>query len=176
MAFLKSPPSPSSALRLPSLLPKRSFLPRNLIFFPNSPLRSRPKPLISFPSSISPPNALPTTDQEILEAISQYDDGIDGKKKNLPGVRTFENDLARLTVIGDVAFEQALTAAAADGGDAAEEHIAYGMSAMVVETVFPGSPDEHSTISTRLVSSIPLSFGSFVKWPLAGKRIFLWLM
>lgn len=65
-------------------------------------------------------------------------------------MRTYENDLARLTVIGDVGFEQALTAAAADGGDAAEEHITSGMSTMVVETVFPGNPDEHSTVSTRL--------------------------
>ncbi|RWR96392.1 hypothetical protein CKAN_02577500 [Cinnamomum micranthum f. kanehirae] len=149
MAFLKSPPaSPSSSLRLPSLLPRRSSLPRNLLFFPkfNPPFKSLSNSTISFPL-LSPPNALPTTDQEILEAILQSDDKRIG---NLPGVRIFENDLARLNVIGDVSSEQAITAAAADGGDAAEEHLASGMSAMVIETVFPVGPDEHSTISTRL--------------------------
>ncbi|THG09176.1 hypothetical protein TEA_004252 [Camellia sinensis var. sinensis] len=60
------------------------------------------------------------------------------------------NDLARLTLVGAVDFEQALTAAAADGGETAAEHIASGMPAMVVETVFPGPPDERSTVSTRL--------------------------
>ncbi|XXG90112.1 hypothetical protein AAC387_Pa12g1952 [Persea americana] len=149
MAFLKSPTaSPSSSLRLPSLLPRPFSLPRNLLFFPkfNPPFKSLSNSTISLPS-LPPPNALPTTDQEILEAILQSDDKRIG---NLPGVRIFENDLARLNVIGDVASDQALTAAAADGGDAAEEHLASGMSAMVVETVFPVGPDEHSTISTRL--------------------------
>lgn len=70
-------------------------------------------------------------------------------------MRTYETDLARLTLVGAVDFQQALTAAAADGGRAADEHIAEGMRAMVVETVFPGSPDDHSTTSTRLV---PASF------------------
>ncbi|THG09675.1 hypothetical protein TEA_014619 [Camellia sinensis var. sinensis] len=32
----------------------------------------------------------------------------------------------------------------------AAEHIASGMPVMVVETVFPGPPDEHTTVSTRL--------------------------
>lgn len=173
MAFLKSPPaSPSSSLRLPSLLPRRSSLPRNLLFFPkfNPPFKSLSNSTISFPS-LSPPNALPTTDQEILETILQSDDKRIG---NLPGVRIFENDLARLNIIGDVSSEQAITAAAADGGDAAEEHLASGMSAMVIETVFPVGPDDHSTISTRLVSSrflflsvfgfVLMFSGVFISW------------
>ena len=65
--------------------------------------------------------------------------------------------MARLSLAGAVGFEQALTAAAADGGEAAAEHINSGLSAMVVETVFPGADDEHSTVSTRLVSLIILS-------------------
>lgn len=68
-------------------------------------------------------------------------------------MRSYENDLARLTIVGAVDVEQALTAAAADGGNAADEHISSGMEAMVVETVFPGASEEHSTVSTRLVSS-----------------------
>lgn len=74
-------------------------------------------------------------------------------EKVLPGVRTYENDAARLALVGAVEFEQALTAAAADGGQAADEHIKSGMPAMVVETLFPGHPGPHSTVSTRLVSS-----------------------
>lgn len=65
-------------------------------------------------------------------------------------MRSYENDLARLSLVGVVDFEQALTAAAADGGEAAQEHIAAGMPAMVVETVYPGLLSEHSTVSTRL--------------------------
>ncbi|KAF3774248.1 hypothetical protein EJ110_NYTH53559 [Nymphaea thermarum] len=67
-----------------------------------------------------------------------------------PALRTFENDLGRLSVVGDVSLQQALAAASADGGRAADEHIAAGLSVMVVETVFPGHPGEHSTVSTRL--------------------------
>ncbi|KAI3988085.1 hypothetical protein MKX01_011874, partial [Papaver californicum] len=65
-------------------------------------------------------------------------------------VRTYENDLAPLTLIGDVSFEQTLTAASADGGEAANQHIVSGLSTMVVETIFPSSSDEHITIATRL--------------------------
>ncbi|KAJ6364258.1 hypothetical protein OIU76_029241 [Salix suchowensis] len=63
---------------------------------------------------------------------------------------TFENDLARLSLVGSVRFDQALTAAAADGGRAASEHLESGVPAMVVETIFPGPADEHATVSTRL--------------------------
>lgn len=65
-------------------------------------------------------------------------------------MRIYENDSARLTLVGAVDFQQALTAAAADGGQAADEHMESGMPAMVVETVFPGCSDDHSTVSTRL--------------------------
>lgn len=107
----------------------------------------RKKSIISFCSTPEP--RLPT-DQHVLESVVEFD----GEKdtKNLPGVRTYENDLSRLTLIGDISFEQALTAAAADGGEAADEHILSGISTMVVETIYPGPSDEHSTISTRLVS------------------------
>lgn len=69
-------------------------------------------------------------------------------------MRTFENDLARLTVVGAVNFEQALTAAAVDGGVVADEYLSSGKPAMIVETMLPGRPDERSTVSTRLVMLI----------------------
>ncbi|KAI3887746.1 hypothetical protein MKX03_018593 [Papaver bracteatum] len=103
-----------------------------------------PRTTISFSQN---PKILPT-EIEILESIAEFNG--DKETKNLPGVRTYENDLARLTLIGDVSFEQALTAASADGGEAANQHILSGLSTMVVETIFPGSSDEHSTIATRL--------------------------
>lgn len=87
------------------------------------------------------------TEENILEAVADFN----GAEKSLPPcVRTYENDLARLSLVGAVDFQQALTAAAADGGEAANEHIAAGVPAMVVETLFPGPYDEHSTVSTRL--------------------------
>ncbi|KAL7604816.1 hypothetical protein Lser_V15G16408 [Lactuca serriola] len=96
----------------------------------------------SVPTPSRPP--LPETQQYILDILEGED------VKSIPCVRTYENDLGRLTVVGDVNLEQALTAAAADGGEAADEHIDHGLDVMVAETVFPGQSDEHSTISTRL--------------------------
>ncbi|BBH00934.1 hypothetical protein Prudu_011053 [Prunus dulcis] len=87
---------------------------------------------------------VPFTEQEVLQAVADSDERV------LPGVRTYENDSACLALVGAVDFEQALTAAAADGGQAADEHISSGMPAMVVETLFPGHSDPHSTVSTRL--------------------------
>ncbi|KAL6198359.1 hypothetical protein ACLB2K_028150 [Fragaria x ananassa] len=86
----------------------------------------------------------PVTEQEVLQAISE------SAEKSLPCVRTYENELARLGVVGAVDFQQALTAAAADGGEAADEHIREGVPSMVVETLLPGNSDPYSTISTRL--------------------------
>ena len=83
----------------------------------------------------------------MLQAISE------SAEKSLPCVRTYENELARLGLVGAVDFQQALTAAAADGGEAAGEHVREGVDAMVVETLVPGNSDSLSTISTRLVSS-----------------------
>lgn len=97
-------------------------------------------------SASSSYNHPPSSEQAVLEAVASYDTN----DKNLPAVRTFENDLARLTVVGSVDVQQALTAAAADGGEAAEEHISSGLDAMVVETVFPGPSEDRSTLSTRL--------------------------
>ncbi|KAM3239331.1 hypothetical protein P3L10_014365 [Capsicum annuum] len=88
----------------------------------------------------------PITEEKILEAVADCN----GAEKSIPCLRTYENDLARLTLIGGVDFQQALTAAAADGGEAAGEHIAAGVNAMVVETLFPWHMNEHSTVSTRL--------------------------
>ena len=100
--------------------------------------------------SSSSSNAIPHTEEQLLEAIAHYDG------KTLPCVRTYENDLAQLTLLGTVDFHQALTAAAADGGEVAAEHVAAGMDAMVVETMFPGPSGERSTVSTRLVRSISM--------------------
>ncbi|XP_062013059.1 uncharacterized protein LOC133729541 isoform X2 [Rosa rugosa] len=95
-------------------------------------------------SSSSSRKSAPATEQEVLQAISE------SSEKSLPCVRTYENELARLGLVGAVDFQQALTAAAADGGEAADEHIREGVPAMVVETLFPGNSDPYSTISTRL--------------------------
>ncbi|XP_077229563.1 deneddylase isoform X2 [Tasmannia lanceolata] len=128
MASLHSIPS----LRLPFYFPK-SRPPKNLLFFSKSTSKTNTKSVSFF--------ARNTTEKEILSES-------DGQS---PAVRFYENHLSRLTLIGDVSFEQALTAAAADGGETAEEHIVSGMSTMVLHTVFPGNnSDPHSTISTRL--------------------------
>lgn len=99
----------------------------------------------STPNQPSPPF---TSEQAVLDAIAEFGD----TENLLPVVRTYENDLARLTLVGAVESRQALTAAAADGGGTADEHLSAGMAAMVVETVFPGIADDRSTVSTRLVS------------------------
>ncbi|CAI9090138.1 OLC1v1024841C1 [Oldenlandia corymbosa var. corymbosa] len=101
--------------------------------------------LLCLPSR--PPTSMSFTaddHQQILEAVA------DSNEEVLPAVRTYEDSSARLTVVGAVEFQQALTAAAADGGRAADQHILAGLQAMVVETIFPGPPDENSTLSTRL--------------------------
>ncbi|KAI3439986.1 uncharacterized protein J3R85_004127 [Psidium guajava] len=90
------------------------------------------------------PRTLPASEQEFLEAIADSDEGL------LPCARTYENDSARLSLVGGVDFQQALTAAAADGGEAASEHVESGARAMVVETVYPGGAEGRSTVSTRL--------------------------
>ncbi|XP_027356593.1 uncharacterized protein LOC113865952 isoform X2 [Abrus precatorius] len=97
-----------------------------------------------FVLSCSSPKTIPVTEQQVLQAIAQSDG------KTLPCVRTFENDLCQLTLVGAVDFYQALTAAAADGGQVATDHIDAGMDAMVVETVFPAPSSDHGTVSTRL--------------------------
>ncbi|XP_062095803.1 uncharacterized protein LOC133801575 isoform X2 [Humulus lupulus] len=140
MAFLYS-----ITLHTP-LLPVRPrcvlLYPKPHSLFPTLPLRNvrNSVPVLAHAS----PNAIPGTEQEVLRAVVDSDDN------TLPCVRTYENDLARLTLVGAVDFEQALTAAAADGGQAAAEHIDNGMPAMVVETLYPGALDQHSTVSTRL--------------------------
>lgn len=139
MAF-SSPPFPLSSI-FPS---SRSYtLKFSSKLYHNSLVKLQENSLLLSSSSRSQFSPL-TSEQELLEAIVESD------AKSLPAVRTYENDLARLTVVGLVDFQQALTAAAADGGVAADEHISSGTAAMVVETIFPGPFDEHSTISTRL--------------------------
>ncbi|GAB2301196.1 hypothetical protein Dimus_035230 [Dionaea muscipula] len=127
--------------------PSLSFSARSSLFFPQSPLNSTRSRVTLLrvergrPAAFCLPKAI---ELAILEAESNSD------ASTVPCVRTYENDLARITLVGPVDFQQALTAAAADGGVAADEHIASGVAAMVVETLFPGSSDPHSTVSTRL--------------------------
>ncbi|GMH05481.1 hypothetical protein Nepgr_007321 [Nepenthes gracilis] len=139
MAILQSLSLTSPRFLSPPL--SSSFL-RNSTFFPKIPFKYPKIMLWVFPSSAL--KSFPSTEQAILEAVTDSDE------KYLPCVRSYENDLARLAIVGAVDFEQALTAAAADGGEASDEHVASGMSAMVVETIYPGPSDEHSTVSTRL--------------------------
>ncbi|KAL5575336.1 hypothetical protein UlMin_017035 [Ulmus minor] len=132
------------SLHTPRLPPRHScvFYSKPIAFFP----KLRPGNL-RIPLTVlarSSPNGVPGTEQEFLRAVAESDE------KGLPCVRTFENDLTKLTLIGAVDFEQALTAAAADGGEAAEEHIDAGLAAMVVETLYPGPSGQNSTVSTRL--------------------------
>ncbi|XP_015874090.1 uncharacterized protein LOC107411090 isoform X1 [Ziziphus jujuba] len=127
---------------LPFRPPHCSHFPKSRTIFPILPL-TNPRNLLPLLARSSP-KAVPTTEQEVLRAVAESDDN------SLPILRTYENDLARLTLVGAADFEQALTAAAADGGQAASEHIDSGMPAMVVETVYPGPSDQHSTVSTRL--------------------------
>ncbi|KAH0914859.1 hypothetical protein HID58_029305 [Brassica napus] len=53
----------------------------------------------------------------------------------------------RLSLVGTVAFDLALTAAAAF---AADDHLRENVPVMVVETVFPGGSDPKAAVSTRL--------------------------
>ncbi|XP_058201228.1 uncharacterized protein LOC131315980 isoform X2 [Rhododendron vialii] len=134
----------SSIAILHPLSPSTSFplSSRNLKFLSKLPLRITK---YAFPTLVySTPKSAPSTEQDILRAV------LDSNGRSLPAVRTYENDLARLTVVGAVNFKQALTAAAADGGQVADEYVKSGTPAMVVETVIPSPPDERSTVSTRL--------------------------
>ncbi|XP_072980872.1 uncharacterized protein [Typha angustifolia] len=142
--LLNSPP-------LPRLIPSPLFSAPSSYSFPSfqSPIpllrcrRPRPRPRPRRRCFLS--SALPAADHHLLQALVSS-----SGNSHLPAVRSYEGDLSCLTLTGAVSFDQALTAAAADGGSAAEEHLSSGVSTMVVETVFPGSPDEHSTVSTRL--------------------------
>ncbi|TMW90288.1 hypothetical protein EJD97_015963 [Solanum chilense] len=143
MAFtltLINSPASSISPETNSAIRKCPLFIRNLHF---TPYRNRRR---SISCSAQQKPFKPMTEENILEAVADFD----GDEKSVPCLRTYENDIARLTLVGAVDFQQALTAAAADGGEAAGEHIAAGMNAMVVETLFPGPSDEHSTISTRL--------------------------
>ncbi|KAK7302864.1 hypothetical protein RJT34_13761 [Clitoria ternatea] len=114
----------------------------NTIFSPIQLLPNSKNSIFSL--SCSSPKTIPLTEQQVLQAIADSNDN------TLPSVRTFENDLSQLTLVGAVDFHQALTAAAADGGQAASDHLDAGMDAMVVETVFPAPSSDHGTVSTRL--------------------------
>ncbi|KAK8503997.1 hypothetical protein V6N13_092774 [Hibiscus sabdariffa] len=135
MAFTHSL-SPPFSIQFPSHSPKK------FTFFPKLPFRNPKVPFLII--SRSSPRPAPSTEQEALKFIADSDG------TTLPCVRTYENDLARLTLVGAVNFDQALTAAAADGGRAATEHVESGIPAMVIETVYPGSTSKSATISTRL--------------------------
>ncbi|XP_008782102.2 uncharacterized protein LOC103701713 [Phoenix dactylifera] len=145
---LQSPPPPLRRPSFPYLHPSPSLSRNPAVLSPRTLITRRP---LFFRLRSRPPAALPATDQELLKAlVGSSDDAVDEARTHLPAVRSYEGDLARLTLVGAVSYDQALTAAAADGGDAAEEHLSSGKSTMVVEAVYPGSADEHSTVSTRL--------------------------
>ncbi|CAF1709630.1 BnaC03g58750D [Brassica napus] len=129
----------SATTSSPSLL----FPSRNFASFPSVPLH---RSSVSFIRCISknPSPSATTSEEDILRFVANSDG------KALPCVRTYENDSARLSLVGTVAFDQALTAAAADGGEAADEHLRENVPVMVVETVFPGGSDPKATVSTRL--------------------------
>ncbi|XP_024951096.1 uncharacterized protein LOC102627895 isoform X3 [Citrus sinensis] len=111
---------------------------------PRSPLTSSRNHFAALSCTSPKTTASLSSEQDVLQAVVESDG------KTLPCVRTYENDLVRLSLFGAVGFDQALTAAAADGGQAANEHVVSGIPAMVVETVFPGPSGERATISTRL--------------------------
>ncbi|XP_078170012.1 deneddylase isoform X2 [Carex rostrata] len=76
---------------------------------------------------------------------------IDPASTHLPIVRTYESNIAILSITGSAGSDQAVAAAAADGGATAEEHLSSGAEAMVIETQFPGgTADGNSTVSTKL--------------------------
>ncbi|KAL1204586.1 hypothetical protein V5N11_008628 [Cardamine amara subsp. amara] len=115
------------------------FSSRNFTSIQLIPLRRRSS--VSFIGCFS---KIPSAEEDILRFVAESDG------KALPCVRTYENNSARLSLVGTVAFDQALTAAAADGGDAADYHLRENVPVMVVETVFPGGSDPKATVSTRL--------------------------
>ncbi|XP_039070682.1 uncharacterized protein LOC120217680 isoform X2 [Hibiscus syriacus] len=135
MAFTYSL-SPPFLIQLPSRSPTKFTFP------PKLPFRNPKIPFLIL--SCSSPRLPPSTEQEALKFIAESDG------TTLPCVRTYENDLARLTLVGAVRYDQALTAAAADGGRAATEHVESGVPAMVIETVYPGTTSKSATVSTRL--------------------------
>ncbi|KAF8050493.1 hypothetical protein N665_1958s0007 [Sinapis alba] len=129
----------ASVTSSPSLL----FPSRNFTSFLSIPHH---RSSVSFIRCVSknPSPSTTTSDEDILRFVANSDG------KTLPCVRTYENDSARLSLVGTVAFDQALTAAAADGGEAADDHLRENVPVMVVETVFPGGSDPKATVSTRL--------------------------
>ncbi|GAV76969.1 hypothetical protein CFOL_v3_20442, partial [Cephalotus follicularis] len=131
---IKTPPSSMAFLSIPL---KTS----TLFLFPKIPLKPyrdpHPLPVVSCTSP-------KFTERQVLHFVAESDE------KTLPCVRTYDNDLARLSLVGAVSFDQALTAAAADGGQSATEHIDSGVPAMVVETLFPDPSNKMGTVSTRL--------------------------
>ncbi|XP_059282513.1 uncharacterized protein LOC132036246 isoform X2 [Lycium ferocissimum] len=143
MAFTltPSPPNSLSTNSTNSLTIKCPF------FFPKLPFTTYKSPhRRSISCSAQQKPISPTSEENILEEVANFN----GAEKWIPCVRTYENDLARLSLTGAVDFQQALAAAAADGGEAAGQHISSGMPAMVVETLFPGNSNDRSTVSTRL--------------------------
>ncbi|KAG0500398.1 hypothetical protein HPP92_000470 [Vanilla planifolia] len=144
MQLLRDPLPLRCRLVLPRL--PSSFNLHSILFF------TRAQTVRCFSSSFRRQlDALPSTERELLQGLLDLCGYSKGDTiRHLPAVRSYEADLACLTLIGAVGLDQALIAAAADGGETAEEHLASGASTMVVETVFPGGSDEHSTISTRL--------------------------
>ncbi|BBN13235.1 hypothetical protein MPTK1_6g01900 [Marchantia polymorpha subsp. ruderalis] len=86
------------------------------------------------------------------------DDGDSGKAQALsdsaiyPVMRVFRNDLCSLEITGDAKALEVVSAMAADGGFTASEELSKGRSLMTVETIVPGRPEDHSTVSTKLLA------------------------
>lgn len=128
------------------------------LHFPRIPIVTLRKPATVLPCISHNTVSSFSTEQDVIKAVVESDGN------NLPCVRTYENDLSRLRLVGAVAFEQAVTAAAADGGRTAVDHLSSGAPAMVVETFFPGANEDSATVSTRLVSSVfllPVHYDGF---------------
>ncbi|PHT82727.1 hypothetical protein T459_11170 [Capsicum annuum] len=91
----------------------------------------------------------PITEEKILEAVADFN-----AERSIPCLRTYENYLARLTLIGGVDFEQALTAAAVDGGEAAGKYIAAGVNAMFLPSrkVMEKTQKLRSTLTKEMLS------------------------
>ncbi|KAG6552457.1 hypothetical protein Mapa_006018 [Marchantia paleacea] len=86
------------------------------------------------------------------------DDGDSGKAQALsdsaiyPVMRVYRNDLCSLEITGDAKALEVVSAMAADGGFTASEELSKGRSLMTVETIVPGRPEDHSTVSTKLLA------------------------
>lgn len=69
-----------------------------------------------------------------------------------PILRSFENDLCVLELMGDATAGEALAALASDGGRTAEQELASGKSLMTIDVTVSGTVGERNTVSTRILA------------------------